>query len=130
MSYLEKKIQRLLCADGIIFEQEKLIQDLRNGFFRFDFYIPLMNTAIEINGEQHYHRIKFFHKSEADFSKAQERDRQKIGYCLAHNIKLYCIPYWEIDHLLCAQDIFNDNFLVKSKFHNDFVWRQKNRDKS
>ena len=67
----------------------------------------------------------FFHKSRSDFLKAQERDRIKITYCLSHGIKLYCIPYWELDNLSSVEDLFAQKFLAKSKFHNDIVFRTK-----
>ena len=39
--------------------------------------------------------------NEADFLKAKERDRIKNSYALSHNIKLYRIPYWEVENIKC-----------------------------
>lgn len=129
MSSFEQKIYKILCQENLSFVQEKTFDDLARGRYRFDFYIPSLNICLEINGLQHYQYTKMFHKKRSDFTKAQERDRKKISYCLAHNIHLYCIPFWEIDHLSTFQDIISEKFFVKSKFHNDLAWRehQKNR---
>jgi hypothetical protein len=46
------------------------------------------------------------------------RDMRKISYCLAHNIPLYIIPYWEIDNIKRAEDLFNPKFLAKDRYKN------------
>jgi hypothetical protein len=81
----------------------------------------------EVQGEQHYIYNKKFYKNKSDFLKAQERDRRKISYALAHGIKIYCIPYWEIENISSVEDLFSQKFLAKSKFHNDIVYRTKNQ---
>ena len=132
MSKLEKKIYRILIKNNIDFIQEKVFTDLRNGKYRFDFYIPYLpsgRTVLEVNGAQHYKYSPFFHKNRSEFTKAQERDRRKISYCLAHKIKLYCIPYWDIDTIKTLDDLFRDKYLARTKYHNDNVWRLKNSKK-
>lgn len=124
MSKGEAIIYRLLRASNIRFVQEKQFPDLRNGYMRFDFYLPDDEVLVECQGAQHYTYNKLFHKQKSDFTKAQERDRYKCSYACAHGIKLYCIPYWELDNLTTAADLFQEKFLVKSKFHNDEVWRE------
>lgn len=128
MSSFEKVVRSILLESGVYFEQEKQFKDLYNGLYRFDFYLPKQKRVLEINGAQHYTYTKQFYSNRSDFLKAQERDRRKISYCLANNIKIYCIPYWEIDNIKTFKDLFQDKFLAQSKFHNDEVWRnQKNR---
>lgn len=129
MSSFEQKIYKILKQENLSFVQEKQFKDCYNGLYRFDFYLPRKNILIEVQGPQHYEYTKIFHKSRSDFLKAQERDRRKISYCLAQNIPLYCIPFWEIDDISTFKDIISPKFSVKSKFHNDEVWRehQKNR---
>ena len=129
MSKLERVIYKILVKNDVNFVQEKVFKDLRNGLYRFDFYIPSKKICIEINGAQHYQYNKLFHKKRSDFTKAQERDRRKISYCLAHKIKIYCIPYWEVENIRMLEDIFQDKFLAISKFHNDEVWRNKRKEK-
>lgn len=127
MSSLEKKIHDLLIKGHFYIEREKVFKDCYNGLYRYDFYLPEINTLLEVNGEQHYTFNKKFYKNKSEFLKAQERDRRKISYALAHGMKIYCIPYWEIDNLSSPEDLFAQKFLAKSKFHNDDVFRTKNQ---
>ena len=128
MSLLEKKVYDLLVEGHFYIEREKIFKDCYNGLYRYDFFLPEINTVLEVNGEQHYSYIKKFYKSKTDFSRAQERDRRKISYALAHGMKIYCIPYWEIDKLSSVDDLFAQKFLAQSKFHNDDVFRTKKRE--
>lgn len=123
MSSFEKIVRSILVESGVQFEQEKQFKDLYNGLYRFDFYLPVQNCVLEIQGMQHYIFTKQFYANRSDFLKAQERDRRKLAYCLANNIKAYCIPYWEMGNINTIDDIFQDKFLARSKFHNDEVWR-------
>lgn len=128
MSSLEQKVYDLLIKGRFYIERERIFKDCYNGLYRYDFYLPEINSILEINGEQHYSYTKKFYKTKTDFLKAQERDRRKISYALAHGIKIYCIPYWEIDSLSSPEDLFAQKFLAKSKFHNDDVFRIKKRE--
>lgn len=121
----EQHIVELLSKNSIVFEREKVFKDCYNGLYRYDFYLPTLKILIEYNGQQHYEYTKVFYKHRADFLKAQERDRRKITYALAHNIKIYCIPYWEINNLHDLNDLFNEKFLAHSKFHNDEAYRHQ-----
>ena len=82
---------------------------------------------LEFQGQQHYEFVKFFFEKESDFKKRQELDRLKISAALAMKIPLYCIPYWELDNLKSFEDLIKPEFLAKSKFHNDDVFRTKNQ---
>lgn len=128
MSSLETKVHDLLQKGRFYIEREKIFKDCYNGLYRYDFFLPEINSIIEVNGEQHYSYTKRFYKNKAEFTRAQERDRRKISYALAHGIKIYCIPYWEIDNLSATEDLFNQKFLAKTKFHNDDVFRIKKRE--
>ena len=77
MSKGEDKIIRLLRASNIKFEREKTFADLRGGKFRYDFYLPLYNILIEVDGEQHFKQVNVFQKTRSDFLKQQENDRRK-----------------------------------------------------
>lgn len=127
MSSYEHTIYNLLVKNKLHFEREKVFKDCYNGLYRYDFYLPEKKILLEVNGEQHYNFTKGFYKNKTEFLKAQERDRRKISYTLAHNIKIYCIPYWEIDNIKTFDDLFSQKFLAKSKFHNDDVFRIKNQ---
>ena len=108
MSKGENKIIDILNQARIRFDREKTYSDLKHGKFRFDFLVHLRGAdcIIEFNGEQHYHYVSKFYKNELEWRQAQGRDMHKISYCLAHNIPLYIIPYWEIDNINCVADLF------------------------
>lgn len=124
MSLGEDRIKHILQKEHIKYEKEKVFTDLRNGAYRFDFYLPEKNIAIEFNGAQHYEFTPFFYTNRSEYLKAKERDRRKISYCLAHQIKLYCVPYWEYDHIHTSSDLFQKKFLATSKFHNDVAFKK------
>ena len=118
MSKYENKVVQILQKEKIWFYREKTFKDLKRGLFRFDFYLPNLNGApaiVEVDGEQHFQPI-YGRKA---FLKGQEHDRQKNSYCLANNIPLYRIPYWEIYDLKSTADIFTEVHLVKDRWHND-----------
>ena len=123
-SSLEEHIISVLKKEKIKFQREKTYPDLKSGYYRFDFFLSQYNLLIEVDGAQHYKFSKKFHKSRQDFLKAQERDRRKNSYALAHQIPLYRIPYWEIDNINSFNDIIQDKFLVKSKWHLDKLKHQ------
>lgn len=122
-SSLEEKIITILQKEKIKFQREKTYPDLKFGYYRFDFFLLQYNLLIEVDGAQHYKFSKIFHKKRQDFLKAQERDRRKNSYALSHNIPLYRIPYFEIENIHTFQDILQDKFLVKDKWHCDNVAR-------
>lgn len=125
MSKGEDKIIRLLRTANIRFEREKTFSDLKGGKFRYDFYLPALNILIEVDGEQHFHQVKHFQKARRDFLKQQEHDRRKNSYALARGITLIRIPYWEIENLKSHLDIFQQKFIVTTKWHNDFLAPKK-----
>lgn len=118
MSKYEESVIKILKQGQISFIREKTFSDLKHGLFRFDFYIHNLNGApaiVEVDGEQHFKPIY----GRQSFLKGQEHDRRKNSYCLANNIPLYRIPYWEIENLKTSADIFSNKFLVKTRWHND-----------
>lgn len=121
MSKGENKIIDLLNAAKIRYEREKTFSDLRGGKFRYDFYLPNVHCGdciIEFNGEQHYEFVGKFYKDQVEWKKAQGRDMRKISYCLAHKIRLYIVPYWEIDQIKSVNDLFQDKYLAKDQYKN------------
>lgn len=126
----EEKIIELLLQDNYVFEREKRFGDLKHGLLRFDFYIPLPKPrVIEYNGEGHYQFIPKFYHSRADFESAKERDRRKISYCLANNIEIYCIPYWELNQINSTTDLFQSQFLATDRWKNDKDWQKFSQQK-
>ena len=126
MSRYEEQVITLLQKGRYKFEREKRFSDLKHGLYRFDFYVVggrAIPCVIEVQGEGHYQYIDKFYRSRAEFEAAKERDRRKISYCLAHNIPLYIIPYWELDNLHTAADLFNPRFRARSRWKNDVDWQ-------
>lgn len=125
----EEKIIQILKKGKLKFEREKRFSDLKQGSYRFDFYVEGAPSpcVIEFNGEQHYRFVGKFYQLRKDFEAAKERDRRKISYCLAHRIPIYCIPYWELDNLKNAEDLFQDKFRAKDKWKNDKDWISFNK---
>ena len=134
MSKYEEQVISLLQKGRYKFEREKRFNDLKRGKYRFDFYVHgggAIPCCIEVQGEGHYEYIPKFYSTRAEFEAAKERDRRKISYCLAHNIPLYVIPYWELDSIRTAADLFNPRFRATSRWKNDQDWqRRKNLTKS
>ena len=122
MSKGEDKIVSLLNKAKIKFVREKRFSDLKHGLFRFDFYITDAHDGeciIEFNGEQHYHFVSKFYKTKQEWKKGQEHDRRKISYCLANDIPIYLIPFWEIDKINTASDLFQEKYRARTRWKND-----------
>lgn len=122
-----KHLMNILEKDNISFILEKSFDDLHKGLYRFDFCIenPDGNLIlIEYDSNLHFEWTKHFQKTKQDFLAAQERDRIKNSYALAHKYKLYRIPFWEINNIKTSNDIFQEKFLVTNKWWNDKIYRQ------
>ena len=123
MSKGEDYIVSLLRATHMKFEREKTFPDLhgkRNVPLRFDFYLPSLEILVEYDSEIHFQQIAHS-TTHRGYLAARERDRKKNSYCLARNLKLYRIPYWELSTIHNFNDLFRPQYLVKSKFHNDYL---------
>lgn len=121
-------IKNILIREGVSFELEyNFVSKIREKTARCRFDFAVLNAdktvkyLIEYDSELHFQQIAKFHKTRQDFLAAQERDRQKNVYCLANYILLYRVPYWEVHDLKTIKDIQQNRFLVKNKFHNDFI---------
>lgn len=126
MSNYEEKVISLLQKDKYKFEREKRFSDLKGGKYRFDFYVSVEGgrAIIEVNGLQHYESNPKFYHTRADFESAKERDRCKISYCLANKIPIYIIPYWELENMSSAAELFNNRFRATNRWKNDLDWQQ------
>lgn len=127
MSKLEEKIAKILIQNNISYQREIIFTDLvglNKVPLRFDFAIYKNNKIqylLEADGEQHFKYVKYFHKNLMGFRKAKEWDRRKNAYCLSHKIPFLRIPYWDYDKLTFHSIFSTPNYLVRSKFHNDFL---------
>lgn len=115
MSSYEEFFVEIFQKEDVKFIREKNFKDLKHGLFRFDFFLEEDNILVEVDGQYHFKPIR----GRRELLKQQEHDRKKNSYCLANGIKLYRVPYWEISTIKKVKDIFQDKFLVKSRWHND-----------
>lgn len=64
------------------------LQSSNGGRLELDFYIEELNTAIEVQGQQHFSYNPLFHKTYDDFRAQVERDKEKRELCTSAAIKL------------------------------------------
>lgn len=68
----------------------------------FDFYLPVYNMCIEVQGEQHYKPTTFGGRSKLQsvkvFLMQKKRDKIKEEYCLNNKIYLLKISYIDIQN--------------------------------
>ena len=57
-----------------------------------DLYFPEVKIAIEINGGMHYRFVRYFHRTQENFEKQQQRDLKKKELCEELGIRLVEIP--------------------------------------
>lgn len=63
--------------------------------YRLDFFLPELNLAIEVQGEQHEKFNNFFYSSKLEFAKARGRDLLKKQWCDINNITMIYFSYKE-----------------------------------
>ena len=123
LSGYEEYFVEIFQKEGILFQREKRFKDLNQGLFRFDFFLEEEQIIVEVDGEYHFKPIK----GRRELMKQQEYDRRKNSYCLANNIPLYRIPYWDLDKIKNLNDILNPKYKVNTKWWNDEIWRKKSK---
>lgn len=79
----------------------------RKGVLFLDFFIPQINFAIEVHGQQHYEFCPFFHKTKADFLLAKAKDDDKIEWCELNDIELITLKYSDTDEFWRQQIVGN-----------------------
>lgn len=127
MSKGEDKIAKMLSEKGLQFKREFIFPDcksLRGKSLRFDFAVfknGKLVVLIEVDGEQHFRYIPYFHRYKIAFQRQQEWDRRKNAYCLSKGIPLIRVPYWELDDLTFERLFTDPSMRVKNKYHNDLV---------
>lgn len=102
----ERKIRDYLDREKIKYIPQKTFSPLNKSKYRFDFFLPDYNMAIEYQGEQHFRDNGFFKDG---YKTVVYRDNIKRQYCHEHNIELLEIKYTEIkniDAILTSR--FND----------------------
>lgn len=104
----EAEIRRYLKLKNISYDTEYQFSNCKSERnLRFDFAIFDKNNnmycLIEYQGKQHYEAREFggINKEIAiiEFENTKKRDKIKKEYCVANNIKLIEIPYWEFKNI-------------------------------
>ena len=62
-----------------------------------DFFIPMLDLAVEVHGQQHYHFIPFFHKDKRGFVQALNRDDDKAEWCEMNGVDLVILKYSDFE---------------------------------
>lgn len=70
-----------------------LYNDVTGYNLELDLYNPDLQLAVEINGDQHYKFIPFFHRNKDAFTKQRYRDEMKKWKCKEAGITLISVPY-------------------------------------
>jgi very-short-patch-repair endonuclease len=107
----EKHIAELLENLKISYIRQKTFSYMGRKNFRFDFYLPELNKAIEFDGGQHFEARDFF-EGEDGLAKTKIRDAIKNLYCSENGISLLRIHYKDKDSIEEMLDVF----LVKFSF--------------
>lgn len=85
---MSRNMREFLTKSGIDFIQEYRFPDCKHiRTLPFDFYLPKLNTCIEIQGGQHFFPVKHWGGKET-FNKTTTRDKIKKDYCDSNGIKL------------------------------------------
>lgn len=79
----------------LILLQEVGIPVRRNQTLFLDFYIPLLKTAFEVHGEQHYKFVAHYHSNAMGFMRHKKRDADKKEWCEINGITHIEFPYNE-----------------------------------
>lgn len=87
ISYPNKFMFNILKFCNIDFVQEKIFDwDIEKYKRRYDFYIPSLNTIIELNGRQHYEEVKYFKRT---LEESIKNDKFKKELALKNGIEHY-----------------------------------------
>ena len=72
-----------------------------------DGYNEELNIAFEYDGKQHYHFVRYFHRTKKAFEEQKERDAKKDRLCGENGVVLiripYTVKYGDIKEYICEQ---------------------------
>jgi hypothetical protein len=78
-----------------ILEEVPIYLHGRRSIAYLDFYLPLRKIAIEVQGEQHFKYVPFFHGNMNGFIESRRRDTEKYYWCEINGITLIPFIYSE-----------------------------------
>lgn len=96
-----KRIVAFLENAGVNYKREVRFEDCRNiKPLPFDFMLEVNGemVLVEYDGQQHY-KVNKSGGGDKALKEIQERDKIKTNFCIANNIKLIRIPYWDFDKI-------------------------------
>lgn len=76
-------------------KQKNFIPHNKYSGLELDGYNEELKLAFEYNGEQHYKKSVWFHKTQEDFEQQKERDLFKQHWCNENGIYLIVIPFFK-----------------------------------
>ena len=79
-----KKFLKKYWKGDVVFEELKVVGTRLS----LDFYNANKKIAIEVQGQQHFQYVKFFHGNRANYLGQIKRDIKKINFCEINNIHL------------------------------------------
>ena len=122
----ELAIRNILEKARIPFIQEYSPPDLtsiKNKPLRYDFAILDVSgtvdkviALVEFDGKQHFEYVEFFSKKKQKWDYMREMDVRKNKYALMNDIPLYRIPYDKLGALNSVEDIFLEDYRIKTKW--------------
>jgi hypothetical protein len=62
----------------------------------FDFHLPTLNIAVEVQGIQHTEFNPHFHGTAEKFKGQVKRDRAKLEWCDINDVALVCVHHDEV----------------------------------
>jgi len=111
-SKLEQLTSEYFDRCEIKYNEQKTFEDLKNiKCLPFDFYIPEINTLIELDGIQHFEYTVFFHRNEEIFKKRRQTDIKKNFYAISNNYNYLRLSYLELPKI----EFYLEYFINKVK---------------
>ena len=83
------------CHPTLQILEEVPISTRRSETLYLDFYLPLIDTCIEVHGEQHYKFVAFYHANKLGIIKHKKRDQAKKDWCELNGISIIELSYAE-----------------------------------
>lgn len=118
----EREIRSILREYGIPFIQEHVLAMLP--YRRYDFYFQYNNRhfLVEFDGEQHFHYVRKYHKTKANFNECQTIDRIKTYAAWNSGMTIIRIDYTQREnirnHIITAVNSPNLVYLSSPEMYN------------
>lgn len=124
----ERSVLRILKYNNYKYQWRYIFHnEIRKNYQHLDFYLPDLNIAFEVQGEQHYVETSGYYKPLLPVL-----DNDKAEWCNEHNIKLYYLYpahgaiYPQIKEIISVKKPPEDFLPVQDKKVNDVVQYLKN----